>query len=61
MESDVSEIFEIKEPTTPVPKKARMVASLVCESCGEPVMETRTRRFRDKVLCIPCFDAVEKR
>jgi formylmethanofuran dehydrogenase subunit E len=61
MESDVSEIFEIKEPATPVPKKARMVASLVCESCGEPVMETRTRRFRDKVLCIPCFDAVEKR
>jgi formylmethanofuran dehydrogenase subunit E len=61
MESDLSEIFEIKEPTVPVPKKARMVASLVCESCGEPVMETRTRRFRDKVLCIPCFDAAEKR
>jgi formylmethanofuran dehydrogenase subunit E len=61
MESDVSEIFEIKEPTFPVPRKARMVASLVCESCGEPVMETRTRRFHDKVLCIPCFDASEKR
>jgi formylmethanofuran dehydrogenase subunit E len=61
MESDFSDIFEIKEPTAPVPKKARMVASLVCESCGEPVMETRTRRFHDKVLCIPCFDAVEKR
>jgi formylmethanofuran dehydrogenase subunit E len=61
MESDFSDIFEIKEPTAPVPKKARMVASLACESCGEPVMETRTRRFRDKVLCIPCFDALEKR
>jgi formylmethanofuran dehydrogenase subunit E len=61
MESDLADIFEIKEPTAPVPKKARMVASLVCESCGEPVMETRTRRFRDKVLCIPCFDAAEKR
>ena len=61
MESDLPEIFEIKEPVDPVPKKARMVSSLVCESCGEPVMETRTRRFRDKVLCIPCFDGVEKR
>jgi len=61
MESDLSEIFEIKEPTAPVPKKARMVSSLVCESCGEPVMETRTRRFHDKVYCIPCFDVVEKR
>jgi formylmethanofuran dehydrogenase subunit E len=61
MESDPSEIFEIKEPTAPVPKKARMVGSLVCESCGEPVMETRTRRFHEKVLCIPCFAAIEKR
>jgi len=61
METSLSEIFEIKEPTAPVPRKARMVASLVCESCGEPVMETRTRRFHDKVLCIPCFDASEKR
>jgi formylmethanofuran dehydrogenase subunit E len=61
MESDFSDIFEIKEPNAPVPKKARMAASLVCESCGEPVMETRTRRFHDQVLCIPCFDAVEKR
>jgi len=25
------------------------------------VMETRTRRFNDQVLCIPCFEAVEKR
>jgi formylmethanofuran dehydrogenase subunit E len=61
MESDFSDIFEIKESTALVPKKARMVASLVCESCGEPVMETRTRRFRDKILCIPCFDTLEKR
>jgi len=61
MESDLSEVFEIKEPVYPLPMKARMVASLVCESCGEPVMETRTRRFRDKILCIPCFNVVEKR
>jgi formylmethanofuran dehydrogenase subunit E len=61
MESNLSEIFEIKKPADSAPKKARMVASLVCESCGEPVMETRTRRFREQVLCIPCFDAFEKR
>jgi formylmethanofuran dehydrogenase subunit E len=61
METDLSELFDIKELTAPVPKKARMVASLVCESCGESVMETRTRRFHDKVFCIPCFDVVEKR
>ena len=61
MESDLYEVFEVKEPGDPVPRKARMVVSLVCESCGETVMETRTRRLHDKIFCIPCFDAVEKR
>jgi formylmethanofuran dehydrogenase subunit E len=61
MESDMAEVFEFKAPESPVPKKARILASLTCGSCGEPVMETRTRRFNDQVLCIPCFEAVEKR
>lgn len=61
MESDLPDVFEFKAPENPVPKKARILASLTCESCGEPVMETRTRRFKDQVLCIPCFEAVEKR
>jgi formylmethanofuran dehydrogenase subunit E len=61
MESDMEEVFEFKAPETPVPKKARILASLTCESCGEPVMETRTRRFNDQVLCIPCFENIEKR
>ena len=61
MESELTEVFEIKEPAVPVPKKARMVTSLVCESCREPVMETRTRRVQDKIYCIPCFDAVDRR
>ena len=61
MEADLSEVFKTKEPAEVMPRKAHMVATLACESCAEPVMETRTRRFRDKVLCIPCFDRLEKR
>jgi formylmethanofuran dehydrogenase subunit E len=61
MESDMAEVFEFKAPEGEVPKKARILASLTCASCGEPVMETRTRRFNEQVLCIPCFEAVEKR
>ncbi len=61
MEADLSEIFEIKKTDRPMPKKARMVPSLLCESCGEGVMETRTRRLGGKTYCIPCFDALEKR
>jgi len=61
MEADLSEIFELKTPSHPMPKKARMVSSLLCEACGEGVMETRTRRLGGKTYCIPCFDALEKR
>lgn len=61
MESDLEEVFELKEPESPVPKKARIFASLTCGSCGEPVMETRTRRFNEQILCIPCFGTLEKR
>jgi len=61
MEADLSEIFELKTPSHPMPKKARMVSSLLCESCGEGVMETRTRSLGGKTYCIPCFDALEKR
>jgi formylmethanofuran dehydrogenase subunit E len=61
MESDLNEIFEIKPATEPVPQKARILNSLICASCEEPVMETRTRRFQEQVLCIPCFEAAERR
>ena len=61
MESDLMDLFEVKIPVDPVPKMARILAPMVCESCGETVMETRTRHFGGQLLCIPCFEAREKR
>jgi formylmethanofuran dehydrogenase subunit E len=61
MESKLEDLFKIEQPAEAAPKKARVVSSLICESCGESVMETRTRRFQEKVLCIPCFESREKR
>jgi formylmethanofuran dehydrogenase subunit E len=61
MESSLTELFEIKQAIEPVPKKARILAPMVCESCGETVMETRTRHFGGQLLCIPCFETKEKR
>ncbi|MBN1276914.1 MAG: TraR/DksA C4-type zinc finger protein [Deltaproteobacteria bacterium] len=61
MESGLTDLFDIKPADGPVPKKARFLSSLVCESCGETVMETRTRRFKEQVLCIPCFEVAERR
>ena len=61
MDSDLTELFEIKPAVGPVPKMARIVTPMVCEACGETVMETRTRHFGGQLLCIPCFEIREKR
>jgi formylmethanofuran dehydrogenase subunit E len=61
MEAALTDLFEVKTPVEPVPKKARILAPMVCESCGEAVMETRTRHFGGQLLCIPCFENREKR
>jgi len=61
MEADLNDLFEIKPPSAPMPKPARILSPMVCETCGETVMETRTRHFGGKILCIPCFEAVERR
>lgn len=55
MNSEITEVFEIKEPDEPMPRSARILTSLVCEQCGESVMESRTRRLEGHTLCIPCF------
>jgi formylmethanofuran dehydrogenase subunit E len=54
MESPLEDLFEVKKPSHPLPEKARILASVVCDACGEPVMETRAERSGDRVLCIPC-------
>ena len=61
MESSLEDLFEVKTPSDTLPGKARILASLICDVCKEAVMETRTRRFCDQVLCIPCFESQEKR
>lgn len=38
------------------PHPARIRPSIVCERCGEQVMETRIRQVGDKSLCIPCSE-----
>jgi len=60
MDAKLEELFEAKPANGPVPKKARILESLICQSCGEMVMESRTRTFLGKTFCIPCFNAVEK-
>jgi formylmethanofuran dehydrogenase subunit E len=61
MRADPGELFEIQQPSGPAPRKARILNSLVCDACGEKAMESRTRRFMGKNLCLPCFETAENR
>jgi formylmethanofuran dehydrogenase subunit E len=61
MASDLDALFDVMAPKEPMPRLARILASLVCEDCGESTMESRTRRFAGKTLCQPCFDEVEQK
>lgn len=61
MGATLDELFEVKEAQLSMPKKASRLESLTCEVCGEAAMESRTRRFLGQTLCIPCFEAREKR
>jgi len=61
MESDLKNLFGVKPYEGPVPRRARILESLACESCGERAMESRTRRLMGKTVCIPCFEVLEKR
>jgi len=54
-------LFEVREVEPRIPARARVMASLACEACGEMAMETRTRRFQGRTLCMPCFQALESR
>jgi formylmethanofuran dehydrogenase subunit E len=61
MEADLDELFEMTPVQRPIPQKAQIFESLICESCGERIMESRTRRFLGRTLCIPCFEASENK
>ncbi|MEA3435330.1 MAG: FmdE family protein [Thermodesulfobacteriota bacterium] len=61
MEADLDKLFEVKPSQSPVPCKARILESLLCQECGEATMESRTRRLFGKTLCTSCFEAAEKR
>jgi len=54
MSMEDEELFDIREETIKLPPEAEIRKSVICQSCGEPVMETRIEKVGGKVLCIPC-------
>ncbi|VUT27809.1 MAG: FmdE, Molybdenum formylmethanofuran dehydrogenase operon [Candidatus Syntrophoarchaeum sp. GoM_oil] len=56
LEMGDDELFNVAEVSIEVPAKARMFASVICDECGEAVMETRARLKLGKIVCIPCLE-----
>jgi formylmethanofuran dehydrogenase subunit E len=61
MHADLEEMFIIMERVFPIPRPARILQSLQCETCGEMTMESRTRRLDGKTLCLACFEKAERK
>jgi len=61
MDVPEEQLFEVHQVEAKPPQHARIHTSLPCEECREPTMETRTRRFRGRTLCIPCFQRFDSR
>ncbi|RPJ71432.1 MAG: formylmethanofuran dehydrogenase [Desulfobacteraceae bacterium] len=60
MHKEIEELFEVKPVQGDPPARARILSSLTCDGCGEAVMETRLRAHRDRRLCAPCFNSLQR-
>jgi formylmethanofuran dehydrogenase subunit E len=56
LEADLEELFTISEVPPEAPGRARIFKSVICEQCGEAVMEPRARVRDGKHACIPCSE-----
>ncbi len=54
LSAPAEQLFWVDEITVELPPPAEVRKSVVCDRCGEPVMDTRTRRRGERTLCIPC-------
>ena len=55
LQAGLEELFDFKKPHFPLPEKARIFASLICEKCGEAVHEGKARIQDGKKVCLDCF------
>lgn len=47
--------FKVEEARIPLPDKARIAPSQLCDGCNEPVMMTKLLQVKDKQYCRDCL------
>lgn len=61
LNTPAEETVDIQWVEQDIPEKARIFNSIICESCGEKVMEPRARVKEGKMVCLPCAEHYESR
>ena len=56
MRASEEDMYWVDEVALELPPPAQVLPSILCDSCGEPVMETRLLAVEGRRLCIPCFE-----
>ncbi len=54
------EMFEVKKATIPLPDKARLFDSYVCDCCGEVTGANWIRMADGKKLCLDCYESYNR-
>jgi len=60
LEADDIKMLSLTRVQIREPEKARIMASVVCDCCGEAVMESRIQVLNGRKMCIPCHEKMEK-
>lgn len=55
LETPLENIFKVQPIEMPLPPKAKIEASLLCDQCGEPTMASRLTEKDGKKLCLDCL------
>lgn len=56
LSGETDTLFKTEWVTMPLPKPAKIFQSLVCDYCGEAVMEPRARLKDGKTACLSCYE-----
>lgn len=54
LDSPLEDLFTVTDVEIELPPPATIHRSIICQSCGEPVMETRTVNKDGKTICRDC-------
>ena len=55
-----NKMFHVEHVEVELPEKAKICKSVKCSKCGEMVSEHRSRVRNGEIICIPCFEDIDK-